>query len=419
LSKLVFNPKNNNKHPDDQIERLAKLIEHHGFRNPIVVSNRTGFVVAGHGRIMAARKLGITNIPVMYQDFDNEAQEYTYLTSDNAIASWAELDLSLVNTEMLDLGPDFDIDLLGIKDFELIAEEKYSDGEKGSMEKNFIAPPFSVLDTRQEYWLNRRKKWLALGIESESGRNAKAFSTGGGRLTSQSDTSIFDPVLAEIAYTWFSPKGGTIIDCFAGGSVRGIVASHTGRQYVGVDLRQEQVTANQEQEHIAIDPKPIWHCSDSRLIDTVCHDVRADMVFSCPPYADLEVYSDDKKDLSNLSYIEFKDAYFDIIKKTCSLLKDDSFACFVVGEVRGKDGGYYNFVGDTINAFKDAGLSYYNEMVLINSAGTLPLRAGKSFKASRKVGKMHQNVLVFVKGDAKAATARCGDVSVMETENDE
>ena len=117
ISRLVFNPKNNNKHPPEQIERLCKLIQFQGFRNPVVVSNRSGFVVAGHGRIEAAKKLGWNIVPVMYQDFDSEAQEYAYLTSDNAIASWAELDLSAINTEMLDLGPDFDVDMLGIKDF--------------------------------------------------------------------------------------------------------------------------------------------------------------------------------------------------------------------------------------------------------------------------------------------------------------
>jgi DNA modification methylase len=125
IYKLVFNPKNNNKHPKEQIDRLAKLIEYQGFRNPVVVSNRTGFVVAGHGRIEAAKKIGMDKVPVMYQDFENEAQEYAYLTSDNAIASWAELDLSAVNTEMLDLGPDFDIDLLGIKDFVIEPIEKF------------------------------------------------------------------------------------------------------------------------------------------------------------------------------------------------------------------------------------------------------------------------------------------------------
>lgn len=124
-STLVLNPKNNNKHPAEQIERLAKLIKFQGFRNPVVVSNRTGFVVAGHGRIEAAKKIGMNLVPVMYQDFENEAQEYSYLTSDNAIASWSELDLSAVNTEMLDLGPDFDVDMLGIKDFVIEPIEKF------------------------------------------------------------------------------------------------------------------------------------------------------------------------------------------------------------------------------------------------------------------------------------------------------
>ena len=125
ISKLVLNPKNNNKHPKEQIERLVKLIDFQGFRNPVIVSNRTGFVVAGHGRIEAAKKLGLNEVPVIYQDFDNEAQEYAYMTSDNAIASWAELDLGMVNSEMLDLGPEFDIDLLGIKDFVIEPIEKF------------------------------------------------------------------------------------------------------------------------------------------------------------------------------------------------------------------------------------------------------------------------------------------------------
>jgi DNA modification methylase len=125
ISRLVFNPKNNNKHPPEQIERLAKLIQFQGFRNPVVVSNRTGFVAAGHGRIEAAKKIGMSLVPVMYQDFESEAQEYAYLTSDNAIASWAELDLSAINTEMLDLGPDFDVDMLGIKDFVIEPIEKF------------------------------------------------------------------------------------------------------------------------------------------------------------------------------------------------------------------------------------------------------------------------------------------------------
>jgi len=229
--------------------------------------------------------------------------------------------------------------------------------------------------------------------------------------TYTSGTSIFDPVLCELAYSWFSPPDGVVLDPFAGGSVRGIVANKLGRKYIGVELRQDQVDANRIQgDNLCPDNPPIWHCADSRTIPDVCGDVQADFVFSCPPYADLEVYSDDPDDLSTLSYAEFKPAYFDIIAKACAQLKDDRFACFVVGDVRDKKGNYYNFVGDTVEAFKAAGLHYYNEAILVTSVGSLPIRAGRQFEAGRKLGKTHQNVLVFVKGDGKKATQACGPV---------
>ena len=232
-----------------------------------------------------------------------------------------------------------------------------------------------------------------------------------------SGTSIFDPVLCEIAYRWFSPAGGLILDPFAGGSVRGIVASKLGRQYIGHELRSEQVAANIEQGDVlcAVEKfPPAWICGDSRNVDKTCADVDADMIFSCPPYADLERYSDDPADLSTMAYQDFKAIYFEIIAKACARLKPDSFACFVVGEVRDKKGNYIDFVGDTVQAFRDAGLAYYNEAILITCVGSLPIRAGKQFSASRKLGKTHQNVLVFVKGDGKRAAARCGDVEIDE-----
>jgi len=225
---------------------------------------------------------------------------------------------------------------------------------------------------------------------------------------SSSGTSIFDPVLTELAYRWFSPPGGTVLDPFAGGSVRGIVASHLGRQYHGVELRPEQVAANMAQDAIARPPKPVWHCGDSRDIKTICAGLRADMVFSCPPYADLEVYSDNPQDLSTLDYPDFVAAYTEIIGAACDLLSPDRFACFVVGEVRDKRGNYRNFVGDTVAAFRAAGLHYYNEAILITAVGSLPIRTGRQFEAGRKLGKTHQNVLVFVKGDGKRAAKACG-----------
>jgi len=262
---------------------------------------------------------------------------------------------------------------------------------------------------------------------------------------SSSGTSIFDPVLCELVYRWFSPADGIVLDPFAGGSVRGIVAAKLGRRYVGVDLSKRQVKANREQaEIICVDdekdggpqmprqsydrlryldglkhgvqvpngmPAPTWVVGDSRKIDVLAKG-EYDLVFSCPPYADLEVYSDDPSDISTLDYPAFLKAYREIISKSVAMLRQDRFACFVVGDVRDKKGLYRNFVSDTISAFHDAGARLYNEAVLVTSCGSLPIRIGRQFEAGRKLGKTHQNVLVFVKGDPKKATVACGPCDV-------
>lgn len=113
---MIANPKNNNKHPKDQIDRLAKIIDFQGQRSPIVISNRSGFIVKGHARLSAIYKLGWEKAAVDYQDYITEAQEYADMTADNEIARWAELDSEkmLEDLKDIDLG---DIDLLGMKDF--------------------------------------------------------------------------------------------------------------------------------------------------------------------------------------------------------------------------------------------------------------------------------------------------------------
>jgi len=124
---LKYHPKNRNKHPKDQIERLAKILEYQGWRYPIKVSKLSGFVTSGHGRIAAAFLKKWNQVPVVFQEYESEDQEYADLQSDNAIASWAELDLAAINLDIPDIGPDFDIDLLGIKDFTIDAADKYAD----------------------------------------------------------------------------------------------------------------------------------------------------------------------------------------------------------------------------------------------------------------------------------------------------
>lgn len=429
IAELKLHPKNRNSHPKDQIERLAKILAYQGWRYPVKVSLLSGYVTSGHGRIEAAVKNGWDEVPVSFQEYENEDQEYADLTADNAIASWSELDLSGINFDLASLGPELDLDMLGLKGFEMNASDREGGGqEHAQLSDRFLVAPFSVLNAREGWWQDRKRKWLAMGIQSELGRDGELLGNqsregfGGDYDLSKgesawggSGTSIFDPVLCELLYRWFSPQGGIVLDPFAGGSVRGVVASKLGRQYVGCELRQEQVSANRAQAaEICQEPQPAWACGDSRMIQEHCRGVEADFLFSCPPYADLEVYSDDERDLSNMPYERFRELYAEIIANSAAMLRPNRFAAFVVGEVRSGQGGgrYHGFVPDTIRAFEQAGLSFYNEAILITPCGSLPLRAGRPFELSRKLGKTHQNILIFVKGDPTAAAQACGQVEV-------
>lgn len=230
----------------------------------------------------------------------------------------------------------------------------------------------------------------------------------------QAGTSIFDPVLCELAYRWFCPPGGLVLDPFAGGSVRGVVAGVLGRRYIGVELRAEQIDANLKQ-HAAICPDADvrWICGDSaRVIPDM--DTTADFVFGCPPYADLEVYSDDQADLSNMPYDQFVATYRAIVAACVERMKGDSFCVWVVGDVRDGRGMYRGLPWHTVQAFSDAGANLYNEAVLVTAVGSLPLRAGKQFERSRKLGKAHQNVFTFVKGDPMRATSSVGPCDFRE-----
>ena len=276
----------------------------------------------------------------------------------------------------------------------------------------FMEPPFSVLDTRTSSWQNRKKLWISKGLKSEVGRKenlthvmpmksydsenmAEEYYEKG----KETGTSVFDPSLTELMYKWFCPEGGNILDPFAGGSVRGVVANYLGYKYTGLELRQEQVDSNREQamDILPIENQPQWYVGDSdKLLDDKWN-LKFDFLFSCPPYADLEVYSDLPDDLSNMNYKDFLSKYCSIIRKSLELLKPNSYACFVVGDVRDKQGYYLDFISDTKKAFINSGAKLYNEAILLNSVGTASMRANRVFSAGQKLVKIHQNVLIFKK----------------------
>ena len=264
--------------------------------------------------------------------------------------------------------------------------------------------PFSVLDTRTKEWKQRKDYWITTyGIQSELGR--EDIESKSQFWESNSNVSIFDPVLCELMYDWFVPKGGKILDPFAGGSVRGIVAEEMGFHYDGIELSEEQVLANKKQSK-----KPNWIIGDSDK-EIFFLDNDYDFVFTCPPYYDLEVYSDDMNDLSNMSERNFDIKFDKIIYKSTLQLKQNRFFGIVVSEVRNPSttgnysiGNYRKLVSKTIQMCEAHGLHFYNDMVLFNSQHQAS-RVGKTyFDRNRKIPSVHQNILIFVKGNPDIAT---------------
>lgn len=679
---LLANPFNWRIHSDYQKTVLEGALEQIGWIQQIIVNQRTGHIIDGHLRAKLAIDRGEPAVPVIYVDLTEDEEKLALATID-PIAALATTDPEKLDDILKAIEAQNEalakfLDELASKDEARAIEQAEL---KASLADQFLVPPFTVLDGRQGYWQERKRAWLRLGIRSELGRGADGDKTKQGTLYAVSaqppsvydkkaeverqegrelswkefaekypealvtlSDSIFDPVLAEIACRWFSAPGGRVLDPFAGGSVRGVVAAHTGRAYTGIDIRPEQVDANYRnwseitgraaaarltvppfrietvdgirvvrddhvpggskvrallrflenvperelvyaspaygfaqialgvvtkltgrkatifvakrktkhqrtqvaqsygakiievqagylsnvqakakayaQEHAAFlvpfgvdcpefvealadvaretgenppevwciagsgvlsralqkafpdakhyavkigkepdagnatlfeapekfdapaelpppfpscaeydakawrfvkahaspgalfwnvagepapyqppaENEPHWIAGDSaKVLDTLPQDF--DLLFSCPPYGDLEKYSDLEGDISAKNYQDFLISYREILKKAVDKLHNDRFAVWVVGELRDPKGHYRNFIADTIAAFQDAGMKFYNEAIYLQPIGSLPMRAGAQFRNSRKLGKAHQNLLVFAKGD--------------------
>lgn len=700
------------------VDAVMRSLDKFGQRKPIVVRADTHEVIAGNHTFMAAKRLGWAQIAVVWVE-DDDTTAKAFALADNRTAELGDYDNDLLAAMIAEVQQ---------ADADLLAAASYTDADLTDLLSDtapdeepeelpvpetrqapvklmdrFMGLPVTVFNSREGWWQDRKRAWSDLGIESELGREDKprtwnlAMPAGHGHQATDmvrnespdgddgegygdGSTSIFDPVMCELTYRWFSPPGGLVLDPFAGGSVRGVVASKLGRRYVGVDVRQVQVDANvvqgrsicgdglalvpevpedfmpdftpierhgdlwmkredlyafagvrgakvrtcmfliqqakdagvgvvtagarqspqvnfvaqiaarmgvkcrchvpsggmtpelvaaksagaeliqheagyntvivararEDAERLgwveipygmespeavtftkpqvrdlpkckrivnavgsgmtlagilwglveqdleipvvgvcvghppvdrldrhappnwremvtivdhpseyhheakvttydgvqldpwyeakcldvvepddllwvsairpsivpAVAPMPEWVVGDSSQIgdlDPLAGE-QADLWFSCPPYGDLEVYSDDPADLSTMSWDEFLEAYRAIVRDSAEMLADDRFAVIVVGDFRDNKGFYRNFVSETIRAFEDAGLRLYNEAVLVTNLASLILRVGKQFDHSRKLGKSHQNVLTFVKGDPRRATLACGPV---------
>lgn len=305
-----------------------------------------------------------------------------------------------------------------------------------SLNDRFVVPPFSILDTRKGYWQERKKKWRELIGDMGESRNDTLIQAPeikykdlyqrtrqhreelgisfkeyldkyvpddvkkneAGKILS-AGVSLLDPVMAEIVCRWFGLENCKTFDCFAGDSVFGYVSAYLGNDFTGVELRPEQVSLNNERVE---GMTARYICDDGQNVARHIAPASQDLLFSCPPYFDLEKYSDLENDASNQdSYEDFIKILENAFKSAIGCLKENRFAVIVVGDVRDKKTGYYyNFVDDVKRIFKESGAALYNELILIETGASTALRAPR-YMESRKVAKMHQNILVFYKGNTK------------------
>ncbi|GIH95301.1 hypothetical protein Psi01_59310 [Planobispora siamensis] len=447
---------------DHELAGIRAAIQQFGCTLAGALDERTGRLVFGHGRLSALRQLhadgarlpdglirgddGRWRVPILRGwSSASDADADAYIIADNKLTErggWVDHlladvlgDLASDHPDLLELtgftatdladiiadldrradtsSPDSDFD----DDWE--AGDRDESGPPVALAERFLVAPFTVLDARTGWWRQRKRAWLELGIRSEIGRTAKTFNTEGSGINAYDQmTSIFDPVVCELVYRWFSPPGASVIDPFAGGSVRGVVAAALGRRYHGNDLSADQVDANRAQakEMAARDviaSVPDWNVGDSIDWVTTLEPESADLLFTCPPYLWLERYSDDPADLSTMGEQEFIDAYGRIIAGAAAALRPDRFAAIVVGDVRHpRTGRLVDLRGITIRAAEAAGLTLQSTAFIMTVIGSLARRVGPQFVKSRLLGRTHQDLLIFVKGDRKRAAQACGPVDV-------
>lgn len=336
-------------------------------------------------------------------------------------------------------------------------QDEAADGSGwASLTECFVVPPFSVLDSRKGYWQARKRAWR--GYIGELGGTREDILMGGlemkyrdlyrssrvqreelgisfrefldryvpkevlekeGDKVVAAGVSLFDPVLSEISCRWFTPYAGArIFDNFAGDTQKGLVFAKCGYRFTGIELRREQVELNNGiVQQRGLGDSLQYICDDGINVLKHIETESQDMLFSCPPYYDLEKYSELPNDASNQgSYANFIKILEVAYSNAVQCLKNDRFAVIVVGDIRDRSTGcYYDFCGDIKRIFRDSGMALYNELILVEAGTTVGLRAGR-YMVTRKVGKMHQNVLVFYKGDTARIKETFSDLRVTEEE---
>ena len=400
---IKFDKRNYRKHSDGNKRKIKKSLQECGAGRSVLI-DADDTLIAGNGVFEQAQAMGIPTrvietdgtelVVVKRTDLRTDDDKRKLLAmADNATSDNVEWEDNLLNDDFgLDVLEDWDIDI------DLPVDENVGGGKDkkhGNLCDRFIVPPFSILDARKGYWKDRKKQWRELiGDNGESRQGTLAKDVIMAEINN--GVSILDPVLAEVICKWFGIDGCNCFDTFAGDSVFGYVASKLGFNFTGIELRQEQADLNNGRTQ---GMSARYICDDGQNVLQYIEHGTQDLFFSCPPYFDLEVYSDKPNDASNQeTYSDFMRIIENAFTGAIKCLKDDRFAVVVCGDIRDKNGAYYGFPDDIKRIFTNNGCVLYNELIIVDPIGSAMLRCARSMR-NRKVAKTHQNVLVFYKGN--------------------
>lgn len=408
------NPKNPRTITEQSLKGLRESLKDNGYTMRLIVDSHNK-ILSGHARWIIMNQDdpdAVIEVLVAQRELTEQEEKDAILGHNVLGGSWdiesAQMNFDPIDWQKFDLTFDID-DLPGVEKQE----------QHGSLADKFLIMPASVLNSRDGKWQERKKMWLAInGDDARSRENLLGFS---GLSDLNQGSSIFDPVLAEIICKWFLPTTGqcSICDPFAGGMF-GYVASYLGHAFTGIELRQEQADINND--NIKDFPQSKYVCDDGQNIGKYILENSQDMLFSCPPYFDLEKYSNNPKDASaQKNYNDFITILENALSAGCKCLKNNRFAVIVMSNVRNHKGGaYYDICGDITKIMQNNGLSLYNEFILVNSIGSGRLRAAGYMRVRKNV-RTHHEVLVFYKGNApiKDIPQEFGDIDFLDFDDEE
>lgn len=206
--------------------------------------------------------------------------------------------------------------------------------------------------------------------------------------------SVFNPHLAQKILAAYAPLNANIYDPFGGGGTRGYIATKMNHKYTGIEIREEEVNRIQEQMKIwNIDFNMILGDSKTYIIP----DKLFNFSYTCPPYFDLELYSELDNDLSNAKdYNEYLKMLSNVLKNTYNHLENNSFSVWVVGNFRNKTGELEHLNGDLIRLAKEVGFKLWDEIIWEGASDAAKTRCGK-FEANRKCVRMHEYIIILKK----------------------